>query len=107
MLAPPRLRLWGLIRLGWAGGLADAVVELELPAVGVVGSELVAVGRVVDWAPAPPGKGPELGLAPPMGGALSRLQSKGLVLKRVTWAALAMEARTSTYQPFHGVFAGM
>ena len=52
-------------------------------------------------------KGAALRLAPPMGGAPPRLQSKGLLLKRLSWGALAMGTGCSTRSPFHGSVAAM
>ena len=92
--APPRL--WGVSKLGWAGGLLLAIAAVELPGAGLVGAE-----------PGAPGRGATLRLDPPLGGAPPRLQSKGLLLKRLTWGALAMGTRCSTQLLFHGSFAAM
>jgi hypothetical protein len=92
-VAPAPLRLWGVIWLGGAGGLAVAVAAVELtvdlPVELADAGELVGA-ELVGTEPGAPGMGAALRLAPPLGGAPPRVQSKGLLLKRLTWGALAM-----------------
>ena len=98
---PSKPRGWAVIGLAGAGGLPGAVTAAALPGAGLVGAELAGIGAGAT------GRGAELRLVPPKGGVPLRVQSKGLVLKRLTWGALAMAMRCSTQLPFHGSFAAM
>ena len=90
-----------MTRLDEAGCLPGAVAALDLPGAGLVSAELAGA------KPGAAAMGAALRLAPTVGETPPRLQSKGLVLKRLTWGALAMGMGCSTHLPFHGCFAAM